>query len=84
MATEKLPVAVQPSSEKFSAEDVDEVLTCLDDDATRLLEVNEEDEAAQNMRRAATMLTWMLLTHPLYVLTQAKPDALNTPPKGTP
>lgn len=48
----------------WSNEDVDAVAACLGDDAAQLREENKEDERADNMDRAASMLTWMLLTHP--------------------
>jgi hypothetical protein len=52
--------------ETWSREDVEAVEACLGDDAAQLREENGEDERAANMDRAASMLTWMLLTHPAY------------------
>jgi hypothetical protein len=40
--------------------------TIVRDDAAQLRQENDDDERADNMDRAASMLTWMLLTHPAY------------------
>lgn len=53
-------------AEHFDREDVEAVVACLGDDAAQLREENSEDERAANMDRAASILTWMLLTHPVY------------------
>lgn len=52
----------------FHRLDVEAVADCLGDDAAQLRDEtdNEEDERAANMDRAASMLTWMLLTHPAF------------------
>lgn len=50
----------------WTRDDVEAVADCLGDDAAQLREANDEDERADNMDRAASMLTWMLLTHPAY------------------
>lgn len=54
------------ASDAFDRKDVEAVADCLGDDATQLRKENHEDERADNMDRAASMLTWMLLTHPAY------------------
>lgn len=59
-------------AEHFDREDVDAVAACLGDDAAQLREENDEDERATNMDRAASMLTWMLLTHPAYAEDDGK------------
>lgn len=53
-------------ADQFDRDDVESVAACLGDDASQLREENDEDERAANMDRAASMLTWMLLTHPAY------------------
>jgi hypothetical protein len=53
-------------ADAFDREDVEAVAACLGDDAAQLREENDEDERAANMDRAASMLTWMLLTHPAF------------------
>lgn len=53
-------------ADQFDREDVEAVADCLGDDAAQLRQENDEDERADNMDRAASMLTWMLLTHPAY------------------
>ena len=53
-------------AEHFDREDVEAVVACLGDDAAQLQQGNDEDERAANMDRAASMLTWMLLTHPAF------------------
>jgi hypothetical protein len=59
-------VPVAPTVEAFDRQDVEAVTACLGDDAAQLRQDNEEDERAANMDRAASMLTWMLLTHPTF------------------
>jgi hypothetical protein len=63
--------------EHFDREDVEAVAACLGDDAVQLRDENDEDERADNMDRAASMLTWMLLTHPAY--GAATPPASSEP-----
>lgn len=48
----------------WTAEEIEEVIACLDDDAVTLLDKNSEDERAINMQRAAAMIQ---------VLSQAEP-----------
>lgn len=54
------------TEEQFDREDIEAVADCLGDDAAQLRQDNDEDERADNMDRAASMLTWMLLTHPAF------------------
>jgi len=60
-------------ADQFDREDVVAVADCLGDDSAQLRQENDEDERADNMDRAASMLTWMLLTHPAYASGVALP-----------
>jgi hypothetical protein len=64
----------EPVAEAWEREDVEAVADCLGDDAAQLRQENDEDERASNMDRAASMLTWMLLTHPAYTSGVGLPD----------
>jgi hypothetical protein len=70
-------------SDHFDREDVEAVADCLGDDAAQLREENDEDERADNMDRAASMLTWMLLTHPAYADGVTGNALQGVSPKGT-
>ena len=44
------------ATEGWAAEEIEQVICCLDDDAVKLLDQNPEDEMAHNMQRAAAMI----------------------------
>lgn len=63
-----------PQAPAFDREGVEAVAACLGDDAAQLRQKNDEDERADNMDRAASMLMWMLLTHPAYAAATTKQE----------
>ena len=63
-------------AEHFDREDIEAVAACLGDDAAQMRGDNDEDERASNMDRAASMLTWMLLTQLAMPFPAALSDAL--------
>lgn len=70
------------AADQFDREDVEAVADCLGDDAAQLRQENDEDERADNMDRAASMLTWMLLTHPAYAAGVPAAPAPEPCPRG--